>query len=671
MFEPKISVIMSVYNTEDYLEETLISLLNQTMIDDIEVIMIDDGSTDNSRYIIEKYALDYDKFYAFHKENEGQGIARNYGLKLAKGEYIHFLDSDDYLPPKAYETLYKFVKKNKDDIIIGNLSRFALNNVWDDILYKNSYNKLSDNIESTTLNETPMMIWDTSTSNKIYNKTFLEENNILFLDEKVFFEDLLFSLKSYILAKSISISTEEIYYWRLRSDESSTTQQDLKVTNFKDRLKILRLCNELLEKYEIEKEIKNIEYNKWLNHDLKFFLKRIDKYPSEYHKELIDKVYDLVKLVPQELFDDLSSYQKVLYKLILNKDYENIISFAPLENELYETPYIPSFLDEEYKQIFNFYKDVEREDLKVELIDFTNNDTNMFLEIEGSINYLAPEHDYNIKASLLYGNDEHSLEFDDTNNKIIIPFELLQDKKHVKIKITYQFESFEKTTILKNKHRHSLRLDNTSIDIGFGENSIAIFDYINKKNNKIEIYDISSQSNNFIFKGKSDEIINQMSIRNVISLEKYYYPVEYDDSLEFTFSIPYKDILNSVVKKWELNCEDSPNNISLKDTFHFFSNYYENIFCNVRDKIFISNQIYHPIDSLNKYRSEKHQFKSENKALKKKYKKLDKKYNKLEKKIDKLNEKNKTLKKKNSKLQQKLDEFKSRKSVKLIDKLKF
>ena len=82
---PKISVVVPVYNVERYLEYALNSLVQQTFIDDIEVLMIDDGSTDNSRYIMEKYALDYENFHAYHKENEGLSITRNYGLKLAKG----------------------------------------------------------------------------------------------------------------------------------------------------------------------------------------------------------------------------------------------------------------------------------------------------------------------------------------------------------------------------------------------------------------------------------------------------------------------------------------------------------------------------------------------------------------------------------------------------------
>ena len=92
---PKISVIVPVYNVESFIEEALDSLLNQTFINEIEVLMIDDESKDNSRYIIEKYALDYDNFHAFHKSNGGPGVARNYGLDRAKGEFIYFMDSDD------------------------------------------------------------------------------------------------------------------------------------------------------------------------------------------------------------------------------------------------------------------------------------------------------------------------------------------------------------------------------------------------------------------------------------------------------------------------------------------------------------------------------------------------------------------------------------------------
>ena len=221
MENPKISVIMPIYNTEYYLEETLISLASQTIIDDLEVIMVDDGATDESRYIIEKYALDYDNFHAYHKENEGQGITRNYGLSLAKGEYTIFLDSDDYLPRDAYETLYELALKTGSDIVVGNVLRFALYNVWEDNLFKNSFFGMNEVIEKTTLNEMPSLLWDTVTWNKLYKTEFLRKNNIKFPDKKISFQDIPFSLKAYILAESISITPVITNYWRLRSDNTS------------------------------------------------------------------------------------------------------------------------------------------------------------------------------------------------------------------------------------------------------------------------------------------------------------------------------------------------------------------------------------------------------------------------------------------------------------------
>ena len=126
MNNPKISVIIPIFNVEEYLEDTLNCLLNQTIIEDMEILMIDDGSTDNSRYIIEKYALDYDNFHAFHQENQGPSKSRNLGISLAKGEYIQFLDSDDYISPDGYESLYELAKRNDSDIasvgVFSNLS---------------------------------------------------------------------------------------------------------------------------------------------------------------------------------------------------------------------------------------------------------------------------------------------------------------------------------------------------------------------------------------------------------------------------------------------------------------------------------------------------------------------------------------------------------------------
>ena len=113
--KPKISIIVPIYNVEEYLEKCLDSLVNQTL-KDIEIILINDGSPDNSEEIVNKYLKKYKEKIIYHKKkNEGQGIARNYGINLAKGEFISFVDSDDYVDKTIFEKLYnKAIEENSD-----------------------------------------------------------------------------------------------------------------------------------------------------------------------------------------------------------------------------------------------------------------------------------------------------------------------------------------------------------------------------------------------------------------------------------------------------------------------------------------------------------------------------------------------------------------------------
>lgn len=117
-----ISVIVPVYNVEKYLDKCLQSLLDQTY-KDLEVIMVDDGSKDNSGKICDKYAKQYENFKAIHKKNAGLGMARNTGMEYMTGEYVTFLDSDDYLDPDCIEKLYKSLLKNNVDMCKGGFQR--------------------------------------------------------------------------------------------------------------------------------------------------------------------------------------------------------------------------------------------------------------------------------------------------------------------------------------------------------------------------------------------------------------------------------------------------------------------------------------------------------------------------------------------------------------------
>jgi len=118
----KISVIVPVYNTSDYLVKCLDSLVNQTL-DELEIIVVNDGSTDNSQEIIDDYASQYSNIKAFQKPNGGLSDARNFGIEKAKGEFIGFVDSDDFVDEKMFEIMYGLAKKHDSEIVFCDLEK--------------------------------------------------------------------------------------------------------------------------------------------------------------------------------------------------------------------------------------------------------------------------------------------------------------------------------------------------------------------------------------------------------------------------------------------------------------------------------------------------------------------------------------------------------------------
>lgn len=221
--EPLVSIIVPIYNVEPYLKKCIDSIINQTLTN-IEIILVNDGSTDNSGNIIDEYAKKDKRIIAIHKENGGQASARNMGLDIASGKYIGFVDSDDWIELDMYENLYKKIKHTNSDICIcgrraynedGKLSNAI--NLQDEIIDFNKNNDKKHILDKFFYSYT-VVVW-----NKLYKNEIINNNNIRFKDVNyVGSEDALFNYCVLSSAKRIT-SIENIYYNQL-SREGSTAR---------------------------------------------------------------------------------------------------------------------------------------------------------------------------------------------------------------------------------------------------------------------------------------------------------------------------------------------------------------------------------------------------------------------------------------------------------------
>ena len=222
---PKFSIIIPVYNVEEYLEECLESIVNQSF-KDFEVICVNDGSTDNSLEILQKYAENDERFKVLNQENQGQGIARNNALNIANGEYILFVDPDDFIELNMLEVLNERLDVQNVDVaffdyqIFGENTKTKIVRFMDEM--KNTLNlNINDNfifnwqeLVKDNFRYTAMMVW-----NKVYSNKFLKENHIQFAPNK-HAEDHIFSISATLLANKISYIKKTLYYYRKRSDSS-------------------------------------------------------------------------------------------------------------------------------------------------------------------------------------------------------------------------------------------------------------------------------------------------------------------------------------------------------------------------------------------------------------------------------------------------------------------
>lgn len=212
----KVSVIVPVYNVEKYLDRCLESLVNQTY-KNIEIIVVNDESPDNSNFIINKYATKFPKkIKSFEKENGGLSDARNYGLERASGDYIIFIDSDDYVENNMISKMVECAKNNNSDIVACNIiDEYEKTGIQKK--YVNEYETINGSIyKNKKLLLNRFAAW-----NKMYRASLFEDKKMRFEKGKIY-EDLRLILKLYTKADNIAYVNDALYHYIIREGSIMT-----------------------------------------------------------------------------------------------------------------------------------------------------------------------------------------------------------------------------------------------------------------------------------------------------------------------------------------------------------------------------------------------------------------------------------------------------------------
>ncbi|WP_409200104.1 glycosyltransferase family 2 protein [Methanobrevibacter sp. DSM 116169] len=319
-----VSVIIPTYNSENFLETSIKSVMDQTIgFKNIELIIIDDFSTDNTEEIINDYCSKYEniKTYPLVKKTGTPGAARNLAIKNSNSDYLMFLDHDDCYTKDAVEKLYESITKNSSDVSIGKFQTFGDGKIVSEDWIKEdvTLNSIEENLLFFSINN----IW-----RMIFPKKFIVENRISF-PEGVFAEDLTFMVDSFLNASKIIFINDIVYNFRLRQGEITSTSLS----------KGIHYLNGLTEGYDYTLKVLQ------KNNSCKFYDTILNQHLSTWLSDLI--LSDTISLKEKKELLEKSSY--------LFKNIKNINPFPENEeNKILMEKIKDSKLDEVYKYIESY-----------------------------------------------------------------------------------------------------------------------------------------------------------------------------------------------------------------------------------------------------------------------------------------------------------------------------
>lgn len=302
-FQSKISVVIPAFNVEEYISECLDSVLNQSIPAD-EIIVVNDGSTDNTGFIARMYARKHPNIQVKEYENSGLCSARNKGLLGCHNEYVIFLDSDDIMGVDCIKKCKAIIYEHHPDVIVGRLQFISRKKKWG----SKAYDSVCSFDHRTTFEKSPELVNCMNVGPKCFKTEFLKSNAIQFLEGIMMTEDHWFSLQAFAASKTIYVTNQILFNYRKDREDSATTKTNL--SHFKDMLEVQKRIHDL--------SIPNKEeyYKRFIKSDLRIYgTERVLQLPSKDDQAVaVNLLKAIIDILPQESYRYLNVDQRLILK---------------------------------------------------------------------------------------------------------------------------------------------------------------------------------------------------------------------------------------------------------------------------------------------------------------------------------------------------------------------
>ncbi|MEV6961114.1 glycosyltransferase family 2 protein [Streptomyces sp. NPDC051207] len=319
----KVSVIVPVYNPGTYIEDCISSLQRQSLPpDEYEVIFVDDGSTDATPTRLDALAAEDPRMRVIHQENSGwSGKPRNVGIDAARGEFVMFVDNDDYLGDEALERMYDYGVANGADVIVGKMAGQGRGVPVE--LFRRNHPR-------ATVESAPLI--DSLTPHKMIRRAFLERTGLRFPEGRRRLEDHVFVTEAYLRADNVSVLSDYVCYYHLRRDDGSNAgfERFDPVGYFKN----LREALDVVEKYTEPGPVRDRLFRRWLRVEMveRLRARRFLKLPDDYRRELFREIHQVVvERFGPGVAVGLQPTQQVVAALAAADRYDDVVAFAQWE----------------------------------------------------------------------------------------------------------------------------------------------------------------------------------------------------------------------------------------------------------------------------------------------------------------------------------------------------